>query len=75
MGDETASPRRERFLRLASARTEAVMGKLDILGNCSNKQAYEYTEEDVERIFKAIQKRMRETRARFSGQKKREFRL
>jgi len=75
MADEVASPRRERFLRLASARTNAVMDKLDILGNCSNKQAYDYTGEDIERVFSALLKKVRETKARFDGRKKDRFKL
>ena len=42
---------RERFKRLASMRTEEVLNRLRILGHCSNRQAYEYGEEEISKIF------------------------
>jgi len=65
----------ERFKRLATSRTNAVLDKLRILGNLSNKQLYSYTEEDLERIFNAINRQVRETRAKFSTGKQRSFEL
>jgi predicted site-specific integrase-resolvase len=65
----------ERFKRLATSRTKAVLDKLRILGNLSNKQLYNYSEEDVEKIFSAINKQAREIRARFSTAKQRSFEL
>ena len=46
--------RRERFKRLATARTNTVLQKLKVLSNCANRQAYEYNEDDVEKIFASI---------------------
>jgi ABC-type Fe3+-hydroxamate transport system substrate-binding protein len=65
----------ERFKRLATARTNAVLDKLRILGNLSNRQLYSYSEEDVERIFNAINRQVREVRAKFSTAKQRNFKL
>ncbi len=39
--------RHERFKRVASKRTNEILEKIRILGNCSNKSSYEYTEEEV----------------------------
>lgn len=72
---ETADPRRERFQRLATARTNAVLDKLDILGNCSNRQAYEYDDSDLDAIFSAILRKVRQTKARFGSSKKERFSL
>lgn len=57
--------KRERFERLAEKRTNAVLKKLDILSNCSNRNRYEYDEEDIEKIFKTIRKKVRETQSEF----------
>lgn len=57
--------KRERFERLAEKRTNAVLKKLDILANCSNRNRYEYDEEDIEKIFKTIRKKVRETQSEF----------
>jgi hypothetical protein len=55
----------ERFRRLATARTNEVLRRLRILGNCANRQLYSYTEKDIEKIFAAIDRRIKETRAKF----------
>ncbi len=57
--------KRERFERLAEKRTNAVLKKLDILANCANRNRYEYDEEDIEKIFKTIRKKVRETQSEF----------
>ena len=70
------SPRRETFLRLAEKRTNAVLERIRILSNCSNPYAYEYNEEDVRRMFAAIEEELRTARAKFQPRRrKREFRL
>ena len=68
--------RRDRFLRVAERRTREILHKLRLLGNCSNKSAYSYTEEEVEQIFTAIQDQLDAARARFEPSKREiEFRL
>lgn len=67
--------RRERFKRLATYRTNEVLRKLKVLGNCSNRSAYEYTEEDINKIFSEIEKSVRETKAKFHFTKRAEFKL
>ena len=59
--------RKDRFNRLASKRTNDLINKIRILGNCSNKRSYEYTEEDVNKIFRAIEKELKLTKAKFSS--------
>lgn len=67
--------RSDRFKRLATQRTNAVLDKLRLLGNLSNKSNYEYTEEDLRRVFSAIETQIRMVKARFSGAKKSDFKL
>lgn len=57
--------KREKFLRLAENRTNAVLAKIRTLANCSNPYAYEYTEEDVKQIFAAIEEELRIAKAQF----------
>lgn len=57
--------KRDRFRRLAQRRTNAVIKRLKILGNCADKGRYEYMKEDMERIFVAIDRRLNKTKARF----------
>ena len=70
-----AETKREAFRRLAGRRTEAVLERIRILGNCSNTQLYEYSEEDVRRIFRAIDRELRRAKAKFSNSAGSEFTL
>jgi len=67
--------RSERFKRIAAKRTNDILEKIRILGNCSNKSSYEYTEEEVNKIFSEIEKYLKLTRARFLAVKRERFRL
>lgn len=67
--------KRERFKRLAEQRTNAVLHKLKVLGNCSNRSAYEYSEDEIVKIFSTIEHSVREIKARFHFPKQRKFKL
>lgn len=67
--------RQERFKRLAEKRTNSILEQLRILGNLSNKANYDYSPEDVRKIFSAIDSQLRIIKAKFSGSTKREFKL
>ena len=47
--------KREKFVRLAEERTNKIIDMLQLLGNCSNSSAYDYSQEDVDKIFSAIE--------------------
>ncbi|HLG99803.1 MAG TPA: hypothetical protein VKX49_26070 [Bryobacteraceae bacterium] len=59
------SQSRDNFVRLAEARTTRVLKDLDLLGNLSNRSNYSYSEEDVKKVFRAIQRKIKDTEARF----------
>ncbi|HUC02217.1 MAG TPA: hypothetical protein VMA75_04990 [Candidatus Paceibacterota bacterium] len=67
--------KRERFKRLATQRTNAILQKLKVLGNCSNRSAYEYSEEDINKIFSEVERSVRETKSKFHYPKYKEFKL
>ena len=46
----------QRFKRLAEYRTNEIIKKIQILGNCSNRSSYDYGEDEVNKIFNAIDK-------------------
>lgn len=60
----------ERFTRLATHRTNEVLDRLRILGNCSDKRSYEYNDEEVEKIFRAIDEQAKIVKAKFKKPKK-----
>jgi hypothetical protein len=69
--------KRGNFVRLAESRTTSCLEKLRILSNLSNRHLYEYTDEDIQQIFGAIEEEVRVARQRFvtSQRKKPDFRL
>ena len=67
--------REERFKRLATYRTNLVLDKLRILGNLSNKANYNYTDEEIRKIFNSIDAQLRAVKARFALKKRKEFKL
>ncbi len=60
--------RRERFVRLAEARTNKIIDMIQLLGNCSNQSQYEYSQKDVTKIFNAIQTELDSAKKRFNKQ-------
>ena len=60
--------KREKFVRIAEARTNKIIDMIQLLGNCSNKNQYEYTQKDVNKIFNAIQVELDEAKKRYSKQ-------
>ena len=66
---------RDRFKRLATTRTNIVLKRLKVLGNCSNRNIYEYDEQDIDKIFYEIERKVKETKAKFHFPKKKEFKL
>ena len=58
--------KRAKFVRLAEARTNKIIDMIQLLGNCSNLGAYDYTQQDVDKIFTAIENELREAKKKFS---------
>jgi len=58
--------KREKFVRLAEARTNKIIDMLQLLGNCSNSSAYDYAQQDVDKIFAAIEAEVREVKKKFN---------
>jgi len=66
---------KERFKRLATKRTNEVLRKLKVLGNCANKQVYEYTKEDINKIFSTIHQKVKEIEGKFRTSDEENFKL
>lgn len=56
-----------RFTRLAQTRTTNVLRAIRILGNLSNTSNYEYTPDQVTKIFKAIQDQLDIAESKFEA--------
>lgn len=64
-----------RFVRLASKRTNAVLEKLRVLGNCANRSLYEYTDEEAKKVFSVIEAELKAARNKFQSSRKKTFEL
>lgn len=60
--------KRERFTRIAESRVNRILTNLDSLGKCSNTRNYEYTDEEVRKIFREIDRKVKEVKTQFHGE-------
>lgn len=66
---------RERFKALAENRTNSILNSIRILSHCSNKALYEYDNDEIDKIFKAIEDAVQEARSKFKDKERRRFTL
>lgn len=62
--------KKERFVKVAEARTDKIISMIRLLGNCSNKNNYEYTDSQVNQIFEAISSELRSAKDKFKTKDK-----
>lgn len=55
--------KRKRFTKVATNRVQKIIDYLNLLQNCSNRNNYEYDEEDVNHMFEEIGKALREAKS------------
>ena len=58
--------KREKFVKLANQRVTRALDQIRLVGNLSNRAAYDFTDEDSKKIVKALQRAVDTTKARFS---------
>ena len=56
---------RQKFVELANKRVSKVLHDMQLIGNLSNRSNYNYTDEDVAKIFRAINGEVKACRKRF----------
>jgi len=62
--------KKDRFKRLASYRINEIIHRLKVLSNCANHQLYHYDNEDIDKMFIEIEKRVKEAKSKFHFIKK-----
>ena len=70
--------KRGKFLELANRRVNKAIDQLRLVGNLTNRAAYEFTEEDGRKIVRALQREVDALKGRFSdsgGSVEHEFKL
>jgi len=67
---KTKSTRRLRFENVAAKRTQKILNYLDSLSKCANRTNYEYNEEDVKKMFKAIKDQVNNCEGQYNNELK-----
>lgn len=57
--------KREKFVELAEARVSRALASIRVIGNLSKRSTYEYSDEDVRKIVKALLAEVEAMQARF----------
>jgi hypothetical protein len=65
----------ERFIRIAENRTNKVIQMIRNLSNLSNKSNYDYADEEIRKIFNALEKELKIAKLKFTEEEKSEFKL
>jgi hypothetical protein len=59
--------KRQKFIELAEKRVSRLIKDVRLVGNLSNRSNYVYRDDDVRKIFAAIETELRAARKRFDG--------
>lgn len=57
--------KKDRFKRIAETRTNKIIEMIRLLGNCSNRNVYDYSDDEVEKIFKVLENELAEKKKLF----------
>ena len=63
--DTSAESKEEKFKRLSAQRIQKAAKYIQALGNLANKSSYDYTKDDVDKVFNYLQKQLDDTKAKF----------
>jgi len=67
---KTKSTRRLRFENVAAKRTQKILNYLDSLSKCANRTNYEYDEEDIKKMFRAIKDQVNNCEGQYNNELK-----
>lgn len=60
--------KRDRFEKVASKRVQYIIDKLELLSNCSNRNNYDYNDEDVKKMFVVIRDQVKKAESKFNDE-------
>lgn len=67
MAKKNQTLKKERFKKVAAKRVQKVIDNLESLSKCSNRNNYDYTDEDVNKMLKAFKEQIRNLELCFSN--------
>ena len=59
--------KRERFIKVVESRVNKILVNLDNLAKCSNIRNYEYSDAEVRKIFREIDRKIKDVKLQFQG--------
>lgn len=62
--------KREKFVRLAESRMTNTLKQIELLSNLSNTSAYEYTQEDIDKMIRTLKKSISDLESSFRKENK-----
>lgn len=62
--------KRQRFDRIAASRKEKILDDIRLLENCSNRSNYEYSSDDIDALFAAVETALHNAKAKFTSDTK-----
>ena len=64
--------KRDKFKSIAEKRVNAVLDKMRLIGNLSDTRYYEYSNDDAQKVMKALKKGLNEIDSKFKAKNKTE---
>lgn len=58
--------KKDKFVRVAESRTNKIISMIRLLGNCSNRAVYEFSDKDIKKIFNAIEGELKTAKGKFA---------
>ena len=62
--------REKKFLELAETRVNKVLEAMRLIGNLSNKRNYDYTDDQIKKIFLALEDQLKDLKNKFKTENK-----
>lgn len=62
------SKKRQRFEKVAGSRVCKVLDTIQLIKNCANRNNYEYSVKDVDKMFSEISKALKEAQATYKNE-------
>jgi hypothetical protein len=60
--------KRERFTEVAGSRVQMVIDRIDNLSKCANRRNYEFSQNDIDKMFKAIGDKLKIAKMKFEAE-------
>ena len=68
---ENISIKELKFREVAGKRTVRILDALRLLGQCANRRSYQYTDAQVDKIFREVRRALRNAEEQFKNSKNR----